>query len=177
VDAVKSYELVNRAIGLSEGVGYVDVIKLANNLGVDVFLSTNESENFNACIEKDSETNRYNIVINPAQPYERQRFSIAHELAHFTLHKNKLDELGKLNRDPDDVVTKTEESHADHLAAEILMPTQLVEKYTEEIGLNKDQEVKRVVIEKIASFFKVSKTVAAIKLRELKYFVPYTSFA
>lgn len=176
MDRITSINLVNRAIGISADTGgYVDVIKLAKLLDIDVFLGTNDNEDFHAKIEKDHETNRYNIVVNPTQPFERQRFSIAHELAHFVLHKSKLDELGRLNRD--DSLNKMQEDKADELAAEILMPTQLLEKYLKELGLDKKQEVKKNIIENVASYFKVSKTVAAIKLRELKFYVPFTSFA
>ena len=177
MEHINQDELVNRAIGLSADAGYVDVIKLAKLLDINVFFATDESEDFNACIEKDLETKKYNILVNPTQPLERQRFSIAHELAHFVLHKDTLDKKGKLNRDPEDFMTKTEEDKADKLAAEILMPIPILQKYTEEIGLNKKEEIKRDIIEKIAIYFKVSRTVAVIKLRELKFFVPYVSFA
>lgn len=177
MEQIATTDLINKAIALSEEKGYIDVTKLAKLYGIQVFLSTNESEDFNACIEYDNKTGEYRILVNPTQPYERQRFSIAHELAHYILHKEKLDREGRLNRSPEDQVNKTEDNKADKLAAEILMPTVLVEKYSEENNISKTQQITKEIIEKIASVFKVSKTVAAIKLRDLKFYVPFTSFA
>lgn len=178
METINPTSLIDRAIGITaDTTGYVDVIKLAQLLDIDVFLGTDSHEDFNAKIEVDPETKRYTIIVNPAQPFERQRFSIAHELAHFVLHKDTLDTLGSLNRAPGDIINKRQEQKADELAAEILMPTSLVEKYATEIGLDKKGEVKKNIIENVATYFIVSRTVAAIKLRELKYFVPFTSFA
>lgn len=178
MDTIKPAGLINQAIGITaDTTGYVDVIKLAKLLDIDVFLGTNSNEDFNAKIELDKASKRYTIIVNPDQPFERQRFSIAHELAHFVLHRDLIDRFGSLNRDPDDIINKAQEQKADELAAEVLMPTLLLEKYTNELGLDKKEEIKKNIIEKVASYFRVSRTVAAIKLRELKFFVPFTSFA
>jgi len=81
-------DIINRAIGLSQGKGYIDIITLAKGYGIDVYLSperAEEDENFNACITYDKQTGKTKILLNPDQTHERQRFSIAHELAHYFL--------------------------------------------------------------------------------------------
>ncbi|HSX10071.1 MAG TPA: ImmA/IrrE family metallo-endopeptidase [Candidatus Saccharimonadales bacterium] len=173
-------EVINRAIGLSQGKGFIDVITLAKGYGIDVYLSNEkaeENEDFNACITYDKTTGKYAIYVNPKQPYERQRFSIAHELAHYFLHRDELIEAGELNRDPQDSLNREKDYKADKLAADILMPTPLVEEYIKDKEITKYTKFNKSIITKIADYFKVSRTVAAIRLRELKYFVPYISFA
>ncbi|HSW98082.1 MAG TPA: ImmA/IrrE family metallo-endopeptidase [Candidatus Saccharimonadales bacterium] len=170
--------IINRAIGLKEAEGYIDVIKLAKSYDIEIYLQNKTGdENFNACIERDPDTNGYKIFVNPQQPFERQRFSIAHELAHYVLHKGMLDTGEPLHRDPTDQANKTNEEKADSLAAEILMPKKFVEEYTDTESINKQTPLTKTVIVSIANLFKVSRTVAAIRLRSLNYFVPFISFA
>lgn len=66
------------------------------------------------------------IRVNRHNPPKRQRFTVAHELAHFLLHK---DEIG--NGIEDDVLYRSSlsdrrEQQANRLAADILMPSGLV---------------------------------------------------
>lgn len=172
--------IINRAIGLREGVGYIDVIALADTFGIDIYPDNDHNhtdDEFHACIEYDKKSDKYKIFVNPDQPLERQRFSIAHELAHFVLHNAKLKEKGILNRNPLDIANKTEDNQADKLAAEILMPQKYVDEFMKKENVSKAIVVTKSIINKIAECFKVSRTVAAIRLRELRYYVPFYSFA
>jgi len=172
--------VINKAIGLKEDTGSIDVIKLADNYGIDVFPDskhTNTDDEFHACIVYDKETDKYKIFVNPDQPLERQRFSIAHELAHFILHNSKLKEKGILNRNPLDIPNRKEDSQADSLAAEILMPEKFVNEFMQEKEISKANVVKQSIVSKISDYFRVSRTVAAIRLRKLNYYVPFYSFA
>lgn len=79
-----------------------EIVKLANDLGVKVFaeaLWPYQSGYLEYAPTCGSMSN-YRIVINASQPVERQRFTIAHELAHFLLH-----------RDSDDFEIRTETKH------------------------------------------------------------------
>lgn len=178
MEPVTQSGLINRAIGLKQGDGYIDVIKLAKSYGIDIFLEKETGEgDFNACIKRNTDTNTYEIWVHPEQPLERQRFSIAHELAHFVLHKGKLDAKGQLNRDPDDAVNKSEEEKADLLAEKILMPEKFVEEYITKKHIDTAKPFTKETIDNVSNHFKVSRIVAAIRLRHLSYFVPYISFA
>ena len=66
------------------------------------------------------------IWVNVTQHPNRQRFTLAHELAHFTLHRDLI-ESGLV----DDTMYRSTigghfETQANRLAAEILMPTRLI---------------------------------------------------
>jgi hypothetical protein len=70
--------------------------------------------------------NAFVIRINRHDPSKRQRFTVAHELAHFLLHR---DEIG--NGIEDDVLYRSSlsnrrEQQANRLAADILMPETLL---------------------------------------------------
>lgn len=75
-----------------------------------------------AAIEKVQE-NKYIISINSKHPVRRQRFSMAHEYAHYQLHRNHLESLASgeqiLHRSAD---RDPREYQANRLAGEILMP-------------------------------------------------------
>jgi Zn-dependent peptidase ImmA (M78 family) len=68
----------------------------------------------------------YSIGVKASEGYRRKRFTIAHEIAHYILHRSKIgDEL------VDDAMYRSglstrEEAQANQLAADILMPRQLI---------------------------------------------------
>ncbi|GAB5481992.1 MAG: hypothetical protein Pars92KO_17490 [Parasphingorhabdus sp.] len=69
----------------------------------------------------------YRIRVNRHDPKKRQRFTVAHELAHFLLHQDQIGdgiEDDKLYRS---TLSDRTEQEANRLAAEILMPRNLVE--------------------------------------------------
>ncbi|MDQ3076915.1 MAG: ImmA/IrrE family metallo-endopeptidase [bacterium] len=167
---VDKTNIIAKAVALGKETGYVDVVRVANDLNIAVLAAPFE-DSFNAQISFTPE-NGYELLVNENHPIGRQRFSIAHELGHFILHNTEIVELGKLNRDGDSIM----EEEADALAAEILMPKELIEDYIR--NENEDTEViSKSLIEKIADKFKVSRVVAIIRLRELDYYVPFISLS
>lgn len=81
-----------------------------------------------AYIKKISD-NKYEIGVNKHHHKNRQMFSIAHEYAHYLLHRDKIDdmEVGEqiLHRNAD---KNPIEKQANNFAAELLMPERLVMK-------------------------------------------------
>lgn len=71
------------------------------------------------------------LGVNSTHPKRRQRFTIAHELGHYILHS---DDILHYNEKIEDVyfradkIQSKEESIANHFAAEILMPAELIQK-------------------------------------------------
>lgn len=97
---------------------------LARALGVPVKAAT-LSPGISGEIRPDG-ADGYVIRINRHDPKKRQRFSVAHELAHFLLHA---DQIG--DGITDDVLYRSSlsdrrEAQANRLAADILMPDTLV---------------------------------------------------
>lgn len=115
---------------------------------------------------------RHTIVVNKDHAETRQRFTIAHELGHLLLHDYRrphADAVFKVrlraNVNYDDSIK--EEIEANHFAAELLMPTDLVVAGVEKVGIDmnfddSDTEID-VEIEKLAKKFRVSKQ--AMKIR------------
>jgi hypothetical protein len=75
----------------------------------------------------------YSIVVNSEDSETRKRFTIAHEIAHFLLHRNKDTKAFTDNikyRSPG--VSDEREAQANRLAADILMPRRLIRKLLDE---------------------------------------------
>jgi Zn-dependent peptidase ImmA (M78 family) len=107
------------------------------------------------------------IVVNSAHHPNRQRFTLAHELAHHVLHKDYLTNnvhvdkaiLKRNQRSSEGVDTKEIEANA--FAAEILMPKALLAEFAH-IDINDDVELLDV-----ARKFRVSPSAMAIRLANL----------
>ena len=108
----------------------VDVVSLANALGVEVWES-NQLKSASGKIFKDSKyggASGYAILVNVDDPFNRKRFTIAHEIAHFLLHVGEL-QGGSITDDAlyRSGLSSSEEGEANRLAAEILMPLHLLQ--------------------------------------------------
>jgi len=168
----KRQDLVERAAKSYKENGRVDVIKLASALGIEVF-EVEAPDSFNATIEK--ENGGYSISVNTNHPVTRQRFSVAHEIAHFAVHKKELDKAGSLNRDAN--CTRTLGNMADDIAAEILIPKVPVDEFIRRKDIDITKPLDEGIVFEVARKFRVSLPVAAIRLRTLKYYVPFYTFA
>lgn len=153
---------------------YIDVVKLANNNGIQVY-DTNEVTDAKILLEN----GKYIILVNMLCPSkERIRFSVAHELAHYQLDKDSITEEG-LNRTPkndiSDQETKTIERNADKLAAKILIPDEIIQNEIENSNLNIEPANKNYIVE-LAKKFEVSKKMMAIRLTEMGVVIQDYSF-
>jgi hypothetical protein len=74
----------------------------------------------------------YSIVIRGQDPYQRKTFSVAHELAHYILHRDKFID-GALIDDSDyrSSLSIIKEADANALAADFLMPWHLILEYAD----------------------------------------------
>lgn len=134
----------------------VAVIAIASDLGINVYSGIGEG--LSGMIIKDNikgGPSGYAIFVNKKDSSKRQRFTIAHEIAHFILHK---DAIG--DRIVDDALyrsglTNAQEVEANKLAAEILMPWHLINKVMNE---------KTNSIQELANIFQVSDSAMSIRL-------------
>ena len=106
----------------------VDVSGLARALGVNVWELHSLPQDVSGKIWKDEKNggrSGFSIGVNASEPYVRKRFTVAHELAHFLLHRNRI-----TNELIEDTMYRglggREEAQANKLAADILMPYPLV---------------------------------------------------
>lgn len=134
----------------------VAVGSIAKEFGIKVLKSTMPGSISGEIREADGSIT---IKVNRHDVKERQRFTIAHEIAHFLLHKDRL--AGGIE---DDVLYRSRlsdelEREANRLAADIIMPTKLVNAAMQEhIKLKPDDRHKKVAE-------KAEVSLAAIKIR------------
>lgn len=112
------------------------------------------------------------VVVNANQYNSRQRFSIAHEIGHVVLHQTELrrnafvdKNITVLHRDKKASSGKIQvEVEANHFAAALLMPRQMIYRYMEEYRLRYGLRDDEKEIQKMAQAFEVSTTALAIRL-------------
>ena len=104
-----------------------------------------------------SDNGHYTIVVEERHSENRQRFTIAHEIAHYFLHKNLQEKF-------EDVVffrgtiTNSMEFQANNFASELLMPK---ETFLQQIKKGKNK------IEELARFFGVSSLAIRVRAKQL----------
>ncbi len=135
--------------------------KLAAELGISVKISALDRGKSGKIECKDG---AYTIKINRYETRERQRFTLAHEIAHFLLHRDKFvtDDYGEIydnvlyrSGQPEEI-----EHEVNRLAADLIMPIDPVHSDVEEAGVPVSDEV----IERLAREWCVSKAAMEIRL-------------
>jgi Zn-dependent peptidase ImmA (M78 family) len=156
----------------------IDVVELAKKLGLDVY-SIDMPDDQCGDIRKDSKTGKFFIEINRNHPVTRQRFTVAHEIAHFLKHPEVLKQKGQLDRNNTfkDEAEIRREDEADEEAAAILMPEYLVDDYFKTKSWSNKTKFNSDMISEIADSFRVSRAMAITRLRDLEFPIPYISFA
>lgn len=135
----------------------VDVHAMADALGIRV-QECDLPDNISGKIEHDW-CDKFVITVNSNHSRTRQRFTIAHEIAHYVLHRDLIGDGiidNALYRD--DRIGDIRERQANRYAATLLMPKTLVLKAWDD-GITDYQS--------LAKTFKVSPAVAEIRWREL----------
>lgn len=125
-----SVNQIKEAIANRQKAAPVDIVALANDFGIRVWemqLPPNVSGKIFRDISHGG-LSGFSIGVNSAEHAVRKRFTIAHEIAHFLLHRNHLEQGDVV----DDAMyrsglTSTEETQANSLAAQILMPMPLIQ--------------------------------------------------
>jgi len=133
---------------------------LASDLGLEVFKSSLKPGISGLIEPSDSASAGYRIRLNRHEVLERQRFTLAHEIAHFLLHRQDIG-AGVV----DDVMFRSslssrKEVEANKLASELVMPDR-------EVALARRQyahlPTEELVVE-LAKKFRVSQQAMRIKL-------------
>jgi len=154
----KTYAELKEIIAEFQAKLPVDVEAIAKVLKISTYREHGWPKNLSGKILKDrvnGGASGYAIYINADHSPTRQRFTLAHEIAHFIHHR---DSIG--DGISDDALYRSglsngQEIMANTLAAEILMPTALVNQQLKE-GISS--------IKELADIFEVSQTAMAIRL-------------
>ena len=138
-------------------VAPVDVVSIAKELGIRVWEMHDLASGISGQIWPDmlnGGSSGFSIGVKADEPRYRKRFTVAHELAHYILHRSRLD--GGIYEDImyRGGLSTREETQANQMAADILMPFSLISRLIDE---GADSLVK------LANGLQVSK--AALKIR------------
>lgn len=137
----------------------VNVVGIAEDLGLKVWETRSLPENISGKIFRDPMNggpSGFSISVNASEGILRKRFTVAHEIAHFILHRKQLDNGALI----DDTMYRSglstaEEAQANKLAADILMPYSLIQSLAA-AGIND--------VESLANRLQVSPTAMKIRL-------------
>ena len=148
----------------------VDVFTLADLLEIEVFEAEFKDRDTCGMITKSAADGAFRIFVNREHGHSRQRYTVAHELGHFILHKDKFSdpqnaslidsELSMFRFGPDSKGgpdTRRLEIQANKFAASLLMPRKLVESAFALLG----------DIQAIADLFEVSRAAMGFRLSSL----------
>ena len=156
----RPYETPGEIIGQFTGRAPVDLEGMAAALGIEV-VRTFLGPEIAGRIER-TPPGRYRISLNLANSEKRQRFTLAHEIAHYALHRDMIGD-GITDSPLYRSGLSTEiERQANRYAAVLLMPPALVRHFWN-TGCNN--------VDLLAGRFNVSRDAAAIRLSELGYAV------
>lgn len=164
---------IDEAVRMYNVEGQIRVFDIAEKI-FNIGIVANNNLDVSGSILYNKENESFVIELNPREGRRRQRFTVGHELGHFILHNNKLRELGSLDRDSD-IADIEMERKADKFAGKLLMPDASVFFFVKtRFDIKRNQLIDdKNIIERIADEFNVSVPAVIIRLRELKYYVPY----
>ena len=136
----------------------VDVVALAEAMGATVYYFSKWDDNVSGMIRKDKKyggSRDYIIYVNGKHHVNRQRFTIAHEIAHIMLHDYLIDEGITTDGLYRSGLSSSVEWSANRTAADILMPWSWIHKLL-------DKGITDVTM--LARHFQVSRDAMAIRL-------------
>lgn len=143
----------------------VDVYKIADYLGL-VLVKTNMADDVSGMLIR--EEGASTVGINKSHHPNRQRFTLAHEVGHYQLHRGRpliVDSPVRINlRDrTSGMATDREEMEANRFAAELLMPSELVLDQVARASVGSVDDLK----DRLAAKFKVSPEAMGYRLVNL----------
>ncbi len=132
----------------------VNVVGIALDLGVEVFEDDKLPDHISGLLTHDDDG--YFIIVNASHHPNRKRFTVAHEIAHFIRHRHAIGDGIQDNALYRSHLSSRQETEANRLAADILMPWELISNLVE--------SVPDPTVAFLASELKVSKSAMSIRL-------------
>jgi len=128
----------------------VNVVSLAKKMGLRVFSESLPGNVSGKLYRDDGSASGWSISVRSGEPVTRQRFTIAHEIGHFVLHKDLIN--GSLQ---DDAFYRSglahwQETEANEFAANVLMPWSLIKKLTDEGVITPNDLAARLQVSQVA---------------------------
>lgn len=147
----------HEAITAAHAKGWpVDVAGIARAMGLEIY-SMKLASGVSGVLTRSKDTQSgFLIYVNQDEPSYRQRFTAAHEIGHYVLHRNfigqSLEDNYMLRAAG---MSSAQETQANQFAADLLMPYDLINRAIS-MGYN--------TVEKLAEQFQVSKVAMSIRL-------------
>lgn len=138
----------------------VKVAGVARALGIEVKSATLKPRISGQIQPSNVSISGYRIRINRHEPLVRQRFTIAHEIAHYLLHRELIGEGLEDTILYRSTLSNTIEAEANRLAADLIMPKDLILTSLRNRGGDATVEV----VSEMASEFQVSEPAMKIRL-------------
>ena len=130
----------------------VNIVKLAESFGLEVWRAE-LSQGISGVIRKEGDG--YAIYANKNESSTRRRFTYAHELAHYFLHRDDIGDGLHENVLFRSHLNNDQEIQANKIAAEILMPMRMVSELA---------ETKKYGVRELANIFGVSRSAMLLRL-------------
>jgi hypothetical protein len=138
----------------------VKIASMARALGIEVKSATLRPR-ISGQLQRSSESpSGFRIRVNRHEAPARQRFTIAHELAHFLLHRDFIGEGIEDSILYRSTLSDARESEANRLGAQLLMPEKSVILALRELGGRATPEVAKI----LAARYDVSEAAMSIRL-------------
>lgn len=112
-------------------------------------------------IKRDNDGAGYVIFLNATDSVTRQRFTLAHEIAHYILHRDLIEDGVIDDTMYHSALSDRYETQANQLASDILMPVRLIKKYRAEHPGSDWKE--------LAKAFEVSPEAMKIRLTNMRF--------
>lgn len=151
----------------------VDVEDLARREGIRILPKTLDDDISGFLIHK---VGRTTVVVNDSHAPVRRRFTVAHELGHFTQHVRSdvenvfVDPTVYFRNEVSSSGERIREIEANKFAAALLMPATAVRKQI----ANLDEEIGSQLVVKLAEAFGVSQAAMGYRLVNLGYLTRYS---
>ena len=130
----------------------VSIVRMARKFGLEVF-RTKMAAGISGAIRRTKDG--YAIYANHAESETRRRFTYAHELAHYLLHREQIGDGIRENALFRSNLANNLEVEANKIAADILVPAGI---------LNELAETRKYGVRELAKIFGVSRSVILIRL-------------
>lgn len=164
-------ELADKLIKSLEIKSYpIPIVNILNDLGFSVFISDFKDKNISGFICVDPEL-KYEfstdkvIAIEKSDTYGRQRFTLAHEFAHYLFDFDENKEISFFNTYDIEKSDTEEEIIPSRFAAEFLMPPKIfIKRYKELKDLTKYEKVNQLVQDFEVTLKSVSKRIEELNL-------------
>ena len=153
----------------------VPLRRIAASLGLAIEQTPGNAENLSGFLVRDARAHTAIIGVNSSHPKNRQRFTIAHEIAHFLLHEGEpvyVDGRETFRVDRRSFQSSKgdhpDEIEANAFAAELLMPADLLRNDLDDVGEHVDL-ADEDALKSLAKKYEVSVAAMSFRLANLGY--------